>query len=253
MQHGQPNGFQSTGLGRDLDILDLLAGDDTVRRGGLGVVAIAGRLGRQNSQVSRALQALRDAGMVERDPTTANYRLGWRLYSYAARTAESRMVHLAGPAMRRLVGGLDETTHLCVLREFRVLTLWTEAPPHGFRSSGWEGVPVDVPGTSAGQVLVSDWEPSVLAGWFPALGRSAARTSADIRSRGYAVVRHEFERGVVGCSAPVRDASGRIAAALNVSAPQDRLDRRLDEAGRLTAAAAAEVTRALQIDGAGRG
>jgi DNA-binding IclR family transcriptional regulator len=241
---------RTSGLDRDLDILDLLAAEDTVRRGGLGVVAIAGRLGRQNSQVSRALQALREAGMVERDTRTATYRLGWRLYSYAARTAESRLVHLAGPAMRRLVVGLGETTHLCVLREFRVLTLWTEAPPHGFRSAGWEGVPVDVPHTSAGQVLVSDWESSVLAEWFPALGDTTARTLADIRRRGYAVVRHEFERGVVGCSAPVRDANGRVVAALNVSAPQDRLDRRLEEAGRLTTAAAAEVTRALQADGA---
>src|SRR5437764_199658 len=84
-------------------------------------------------------------------------RRGWGLYSYAARTTESRLVHLAVPSLRRLVAGLGETAHLCVLREGRVLTLWTEAPAHGFRAEGWEGVPVEVSRTSAGRVLVSDW------------------------------------------------------------------------------------------------
>jgi DNA-binding IclR family transcriptional regulator len=75
--------------------VDVLASED-VR--GLGVVAIADRLGRENSQVSRALTALAAAGMVGRDPATAAYRLGWRPYLYAARTTESRLVHLAVPA-----------------------------------------------------------------------------------------------------------------------------------------------------------
>lgn len=240
----------SVGLQRDLDILDVLASEQH-RASGLGVVAIASRLGRENSQVSRALRALAEAGMVERDPDTASYRLGWRLYSYAARTAESRLVHLAAPALRRLVAGLQETTHLCVLREARVLTLWTEAPGHGFRAGSWEGVPVEVPTTSAGRVLISDWDPDVVRRWFPGADGRLGEALADVRVRGYTVVRDEFEPGVVGCSAPVRDGHGRVVAALNVSAPGERLDRRLDEAGRLTVAAAADVTRALSSPAAG--
>lgn len=241
--------MSSAGLQRDLEILDVLAAEDARRRGGLGVVAVAARLGRENSQVSRALTALAEAGMVERDPVTAAYRLGWRLYSYAARTTESRLVHLAVPALRRLVAGLGETAHLCVLREGRVLTLWTEAPAHGFRAQGWEGVPVDVPKTSAGRILVSDWETGVLRRWFPGADQKLTAALAEVRRRGYALVRDEFEVGVVGCSAPVRGSSGRIVAALNVSAPAERLDRRLDEAGRLTVRAAGQVSRALQEGG----
>lgn len=127
-----------------------------------------------------------------------------------------------------------------------MLTLWTEAPAHGFRASGWEGVPVDVPATSAGRVLVSDWDPAVLHSWFPGFDDRLLPALAEVRQRGYAVVRDEFERGVVGCSAAVRGPRGQVVAALNVSAPRERLDRRLDEAGRLTAEAAADVSRALQ-------
>lgn len=240
--------MSSAGLQRDLEILDTLAAEDSRRHGGLGVVAIATRLGRENSQVSRALSALAEAGMVERDPATAAYRLGWRLYSYAARTTESRLVHVAVPSLRRLVAGLGETAHLCVLREARVLTLWTEAPAHGFRAHGWEGVPVEVPWTSAGRVLVSDWEPGVLRRWFPSADQKLTTALGEVRRAGYALVRDEFQPGVVGCSAPVRGGGGRIVAALNVSAPAERLDRRLNEAGRLTVQAAGEVSRALAQD-----
>jgi DNA-binding IclR family transcriptional regulator len=238
---------RSSALRRDLDILDLLASEESLRRHGLGVVRIAEELGRQNSQVSRALRELAEAGLVERDAETSAYRLGWRLYSYAARTAESRLVHLAAPALRRLVAALQETTHLCVLRGARVLTLWTESPAHAYRAMSWEGVPVEVPATSAGRVLISDWEPDVVASWFPdADGARLAEELARVRQRGYGLVRDEFEVGVVGCSAPVRDFRGRIVAALNVAAPAERLGPRLDEAGRLTAAAAGDVTHALR-------
>src|SRR5215472_10758427 len=72
----------SAGLRRDLEILDLLA--DPQIRTGLGVSRIAEMLGREKSQISRALKALEAEGMVERDPQTLEYRLGWRIYAFAA-------------------------------------------------------------------------------------------------------------------------------------------------------------------------
>src|SRR4051794_8700319 len=133
--------MSSTGLQRDLDILDALASEESRRLGGLGVVQVARRLRRENSQVSRALVALAAEGMVERDAETAAYRLGWRLYSYASRTSESRLVHLAAPALRRLVAGLQETTHLCVLREGRGLPPWAQAPTPRLPAAAWGGGP----------------------------------------------------------------------------------------------------------------
>jgi IclR family KDG regulon transcriptional repressor len=51
------------------------------------------------------------------------------------------------------------------------------------------------------------------------------------RERGYALVDEEFEPGLVGGAAPVRDFSGRIIAAVNVSGPKFRLGKRLRTAG----------------------
>lgn len=251
----QPN---SAGLRRDLDILDVLASEECRRRGGLGVVRIAERLRRENSQVSRALRALAAAGMVERDPHTLDYRLGWRLYSYAARTYEALLVHAAAPFVRRLVATLHETGHLCVHRGDKLLTLWTENAPGVVTPPTWDGVSVPVVSSAAGRVLLSDWDAATLRAWFSDADLSAAGprprvTTVDelitelarIRQRGYGVVRDEFEVGMVGCSAPVRDSHGRIVAAVNVSAPTARLGGVLDKAGRLTARCASDISAAL--------
>ncbi|MQA17798.1 MAG: IclR family transcriptional regulator, partial [Pseudonocardiaceae bacterium] len=107
--------------------------------------------------------------------------------------------------------------------------------------------------------LLCDWEPDVIRRWFDDTDLSTSgerprvRTVDElvnelalVRRRGYALVREEFEVGVVGCSAPVRDVRGRIIAAMNVSAPSPRLGDRLDQAGQLTARCASDISRALQ-------
>jgi DNA-binding IclR family transcriptional regulator len=97
--------------------------------------------------------------------------------------------------------------------------------------------------TSAGRVLASDLDDEELA----ALGLADARDAiARARSDGYAIVREEFEAGVVAAAAPIRDAAGRVVAALNVSAPGFRFEHRLEEAARCLVAAADELSGALR-------
>ncbi|GAA3679754.1 IclR family transcriptional regulator [Nonomuraea antimicrobica] len=246
----------ASGLRRDLELLDVLATYGGTG-GGVGVVRVAELVGREKTQVSRALASLAEEGLVERDPDTLGYRLGWRLYALAARTSETRLVAIAGPYLRRLVAQIHETVHLCVLRGGDVLTLLSESPSHAFRGVGWEGISVAVPATSAGRVLISDWEPDAVRDWFTPERLAAAgalrlggteallEELARIRIRGYATVDEEFEVGVVGCSAPVRDFRGRVVAALNIAAPKGRLGDKLDLAGRITAKIADELTARL--------
>lgn len=256
----------SSGLRRDLELLQVLGGPEAQQHGGLGVVRIAALAGREKTQVSRALATLAEAGLVERDESTLGYRLGWRLYTLAGQTFEAYLVERARPYLRTLVDRVRETAHLCVLRGDEVLTLATEAAPatHGFRVS-WDGVTVSAPATSSGRVLLSDWDDDAVRRRFtPQRLKAAAGNRAfadveelvaelgEVRRRGYAVVDEDFDLGVVGCSAPVRDGRGRIVAALNVGAPKSRLGGqvtgragRLDAAGRLTAKVAAELSAAL--------
>ena len=116
-------------LERMIDILTALGEPESTRDGGLGVVRIAQLVGREKSQVSRALRTLDQAGLVERDEASREYRLGWRLFTLAARGADQRLLALAPPVLHDLVAALGETAHLSVRDGDAVVTLLTEASP----------------------------------------------------------------------------------------------------------------------------
>jgi IclR family transcriptional regulator, KDG regulon repressor len=252
-------------LERMIDILTALGAPESTRDGGLGVVRVAELVGREKSQVSRALQTLARAGLVERDAATREYRLGWRLFALAARVGDQRLHALAPPVLHELVGALGETAHLTVLDGGDVLTVLSEASPSVVRAIEWTGRAVPAHCTSSGRALLLDHEPASLRALFAghdlrAAGPRAPRDVDDLaariaaaRARGYAVVDEEFEAGLVGAAAPVRDFRGRIVAALNVSAPRFRLGRRLDAAGREVGRAADELSAGLGWNGDGDG
>jgi DNA-binding IclR family transcriptional regulator len=52
------------------------------------------------------------------------------------------------------------------------------------------------------------------------------RVLLDVRRRGWAQSVAERESGVASVSAPVRDAAGRVVAAVSVSGPVERIGRR---------------------------
>jgi DNA-binding IclR family transcriptional regulator len=268
----------SAGLRRDFELLQVLGSPEADIAGGLGVLRVAQLVGRDKGAVSRTLATLAETGLVSRDPFTQHYRLGYQLYALAARTLESRLVRASAPYLRRVVTAARETTHLCVLRGGNVLTLSSAVSEYAFRGLGWEGVSTAAWRTSSGRVLVSGWPDDDLRRWYAAHGHDDSVTSDvtpilqdegvasvsltagtplvtdfeslkreidRIRLRGYATVDEEFERGVVGVSAPVFDFRGQIIAAINVSAPKPRLGAHLDEVGLLAARVATELSAEL--------
>jgi len=57
----------SSGLVRDLEVLELLGTDASWQDGGMGVQEIATRLGRDKGQVSRVCHTLASTGLINRD------------------------------------------------------------------------------------------------------------------------------------------------------------------------------------------
>ncbi len=235
----------ATGLRRGIRVLEALASDEALA-GGLGVLRIAELVEQDKSQVSRTLRTLAEHGIVDRDPETRAYRIGWSVFALAARAGDVRLVAAGEPVVRELAQSLGERVHLTVLQGAEVLTIVSHGTPHAIEAAGWVGRTVPAYCTSSGYALLLDADVSaVLAGVEPrALARVKARI-ADARERGYAVADEDFEPGLVAIAAPVRDFRGRIAAALNVSAPKFRLDSRLHEAGTAVAHAASELSAKL--------
>jgi DNA-binding IclR family transcriptional regulator len=209
-----------------MEVLRELASEECLRRGGLGVVRIAERLGREKSQVSRALRALAAEGLVERDPLTRTYQLGWGLYTLAARGVETRLVRAASGTLHRLAEQHRARTRLCVLIGGQVLSLLAVAPGSTERSDSMtEGEAVAITATAAGPALVLDWPDIALRdllmpdehAYHAVLGHiEHAR-----RHRYVAFGEQPGAAAVPGYAAAVRDFRGIVLAAIELSWPAE--------------------------------
>ena len=202
----------SAGLRRDMEVLRELVSDECLRRGGLGVVRIAVRLGREKSQVSRALRALEGEGLVERDPISRTFQLGWGLYTLAARGVETRLVSAAHGHLEALAEEQQADVRLCVLIGGRVLTLLSLPPERATEAQA----PAQTP---CGPALALDWPDSALRGLVAqgAPGHDALLAGcAQGRVRGYV---HYPEKGAEPAryAAPVRDFRGIVLAAVELT------------------------------------
>ena len=234
-----------------------LGSEAAIESGGLGVTRIADLLGREKSQVSRTLKTLAEFGLVDRDAESLAYRLGWRIYALAGLAGDRRLLELARPILQQIVEAFEERAFLSILQGSGTLTLLSESAPTSLQASGWVGRETPAYCTSVGQALLFDHDAAELQRTFRgvsfrAMGPGTPKSLDDLagriargRARGYATADEEMEPGLVAAAAPVRDASGRIVAALNVSGPKFRLGDRLDDAGNALVAAAAKLATAL--------
>lgn len=248
---------RETSIRRGLEVLLSLGSEAALEGGGLGVTRIADLLGREKSQVSRTLKTLADFGLVERDPDSLAYRLGWRLFALASLAGERRLLDAGRPILARLVDAFEERAFLSVLQGSDTLAILSESAPTSLQASGWVGRTTPAYCTSVGQALLFDHDAGELARVFRgvAFARLGPGTARDLdelaariaaaRARGYAISDEEMEPGLVAAAAPVRDGSGRIVAALNVSAPKFRFGDRVEEAGAALVVAAADLGAAL--------
>jgi IclR family transcriptional regulator, KDG regulon repressor len=248
---------RETSIRRGIEALLTLAGDEAASEGGLGVTRVAQMLGREKTQVSRTLATMAEYGLVDRDPDTRAYRLGWRIYAMAHMAGSRHLLDSARPLLVGLVTRFGEGAHLSVLQGVEVVTVLSEQSPHAVRAVNWIGRSTPAYCTSAGKALLLDRTPEELEGLFerrpfvaaaPGTARTVAQLALAIdeaRDHGYAIADEEMDAGLTAAAAPVRDGGGRIVAAINVSGPSFRMRSRLDEIGAEVATAAAELSAAL--------
>lgn len=247
----------ATSLRRGLAILSAIGDEEALGAGPPGVTRIAALIGSDKSQVSRSLKILAEDGLVDRDPETLGYRVGWRLLALAGRSSRANLLAAAAPLLERLVRETGERAHLSVLGGTAVLTVLSEGSAHTVQAAGWVGRSVPLHSTSSGRALLFDHTFEQIAELFAGLPLDGATAKAPRSARrlyerieaalasGFALVDEEFEAGLVAVAAPVRDFRGQIVAALNVSAPKFRFANKLPRAGRQVKSAADELSASL--------
>ena len=114
-------GDRETSIRRSLEVLLSLGSDEAIEQGTLGVTKIAELLGREKSQVSRTLKTLAEYGLVDRNPETRGYRLGWRIYALASLAGERLLLDAGRPVLQQLVNEFGERAFLSVCANTRAI------------------------------------------------------------------------------------------------------------------------------------
>lgn len=199
---------------RALAILELLGAAEDASS--LGVVEIARQLGRDKSQVSRALKHLADAGFVDRETGSLRYRIGTRLFSIGARAVERRLRDEADMLVEREAARLGERVEVCVRSGGTCMTISTAAPETELRAVGWVGRTVPLSCTAVGRALLFDLDTAAVARLLVPTGLASGGAAVAGRGRR---------------PAPCRSAAGVRARALRDGSGPGR--RRRARAGRV--------------------
>jgi len=240
-------------LDRALEILRLLGSEPEMR-----VTDLARRLEVHKSTVFRLLSTLQEHGLVEQNPTTEKYRLGYGLVRLAgAVVAELDLARASRSVLQELATRTGETVNLAILQGEQVVNIDQIAAPNLVVNVNWVGKQTPLHATSNGKVLLAylteDERRRLLDRSLP---RLTPRTITDPRilekqlhrvlTDGYAFTLEELELGLNAVAAPVYAADGRVQAAVSVAGPSYRVTpQRLSDLGEMTKDAAAAISRRM--------
>ena len=241
-------------LDRGLMILEIVG---RARRP-MSVAELTPLLGIDRSSVFRLANTLRLRGFLAQLPSK-EYVLGSAVWRLANRFQWSRgLTQIAREQVAALAAKTGETTHLVVQEGRQAVFVDQELTAQPIGVSGSSGRCEPLHCTAVGKALIADCDEQALAELFgdtplvvPA--RRSLRTLAElakecqrIRKRGYSMDNEEFHEGVRCLAAPIRDGSGRIVAAIGVSAPIGRLpESRCNKVAQEVKRAAAQISAKL--------
>lgn len=230
---------QSSGIGvldKAVAILQATAAEP------LGLAELRAATGLPRATTHRLAVGLEAHGLLARD-AAGRWRPGSLLRQLAEQAADPLLLAAADilPRLRDRTGESvqiyrrDGLTRVCVA---------SSEPPSGLRNTVPLGARLPMTAGSAARVLGA-WADMATQRAIAEAGVINERTLAEVRRRGWAQSVAERESGVASVSAPVRDHTGVVVAAISVSGPVDRIGRKpgVRWAGDLVAASEALTAR----------
>jgi len=207
---------------RGLNILQALSGE---RRMTLSEVAVA--LGVTRSSAYRLLFTLGHLGFVAFDSETKTYTLGPQVlrlgYDYLA---ARDLVEVAMPHLVRLRDRTGWSAHLGELHGRDVVYLARVATRRSIASTVHVGTRLPARSTTMGRILLSGlpagevrelYRDETFGGGAASLAGLLEQLAEDC-AQGVVVQEKGYEPGVASIAAPIRDMTGHIVAAINISA-----------------------------------
>ncbi len=231
-------------------ILRVLAG----AREPVALAQLAGTLGLAKGTVHGLVQTLREEGFVDQDPDTGLYGMGAELLRLGATPLDRN--ELKARALNwtdALAGHTGQAAFVTRFEDGQVLVVHHVYSPDGSDQAAQTGTTRPLHATALGKVLLAHDARAARSLVGRSLEQLTYRTVcdparlqpeiADVRDLGWAADVEEWQPGLAGIAAPMRDRSGFVVAAVGVEGavdavcderlrPRVTLTRRVVDAGR---------------------
>ena len=148
--------------------------------------------------------------------------LGSRFAELAAAAGEDRLLTASGPILQTLLDRTGESAQIYRRQGDQRVCIAAVERASGLRDSIPVGALLSMEAGSAAQILLA-WEDSERLHQGLRHAKFTAAKLAAVRKRGWAESVNEREDGVCSISAPIRNPSGQVIAAISISGPTGRM------------------------------
>jgi IclR family KDG regulon transcriptional repressor len=225
----------------------------------LSVSEIGAMTALHRSTAHRILMALEYNDLIQQNAESGKYRLGMKLFKLGHQVVSHlNLRDICRPFLTRIMNQTEETVHLALLDDDRVLYLDKVEGPHALRMPSRVGRHIPTYCTSLGKAMLSCLDDQDVRKIFrrqdlrpytPNTVKTIDQLLTElqlIRKRGYSVDNEEIEIGLRCVGAPIKDYSGDMVGAISVAAPSARLSgQKILSVGKLIVTTAKEISEQL--------
>jgi DNA-binding IclR family transcriptional regulator len=223
----------------------------------LGVTEISNRLALHKATTFNIINTLEKCQYLEKDESSGKYRLGIELFRIGTKV-NSDLRKIVLPYLETLAFQFKETVNFVIREEDYVIYLEKIDSPHSMRISTMVGGRLPVNATAVGKSILSGQPDPELREIVDRLSvvKFTDNTLCDkdllleqiknVRSVAYAEDLEELEIGLVCVAAPIFNHSGKAFAAISISGPTSRMNKKFrQKIGKTLAVTTQEISRKL--------
>lgn len=211
---------------KTIRIIELLSNSPS----GLSLTEMSDALKYPPSTVHHIISTLMHHGYMNQASDTKKYSLGYAFLNISHRILENMDLRkVARKYLQELHQKSNETVHLAILREGRVIYIDKIQRPGSLSLATYVGFSTHPHAAAGGKVLLSQLSRDEVyevygSNRFPAYTKNTItdlerlmKELAHIRESGYAIDDEEYYEGIRCVAAPVRNGRGEIVAALSIT------------------------------------
>jgi DNA-binding IclR family transcriptional regulator len=225
----------------------------------MGVTELADRLDLHKATVHRILRTLEEGGFIQQNSENGKYHLGWQLIPLGTLALQHfDLRRLASDLMRALLEEHQETVDMAIYQAGEMYYIEVLESPQPVKIAARPGRGLPIHCTATGKAFLAFAQPEEVD---KILSRKLKRYTPltiidpdqiriefeEIRSKGYATSREEFEDGISAVAAPVFNRKGEVEAVIAIPGPSYRIsDERMTTLGKAVCTAAHTLTTRLR-------